>query len=1098
MKMIRLISAVLVLSITGMLRAQDTASIVGTVTDASGAAVADARVTLINAATQFTRTLATNSDGQYVASAIPPGEYEVRVEKQGFQKLARTGIRLTTASKLNVDLQLVVGSQTETVSVTATAPLLQSQSAEVSSLVDSRQMVTLPLVSRDFTDLVLLTPGAHAGSASNLGEGGSPYAMRGGANYSVNGALAAGNSYLVDGVYNRNLWLNTLVMVPVVDAIQEYRVMTSNYTAEYGESAGAITEVATKAGSNVFHGDVWEFLRNDKLNANTFFNNRGGLARPGFRRNEFGAAAGGPLVRNKTFFFGDYQGIRLTQPQTSTSTIPSLAQQQMVETGNFSALGTTIYNPYSTVIQNGARVRVPFANNRIPGNLLDPAAVGIFRLLPAPTSAGATNNYVFNPALTQRTDQFDVRLDQNLGAADRLFFRYGYDNSNQVVPGVIPAPANAGVPIGPYLSTATNGTITPLLTQSATLGYTRTINPTTVLQAHFAVVRWNADITPLGAGFNTAAALGIPGINISNLSGGLPAFTISGYQEIGDNSTFPENSHTTTFQLDSALTKVWGSHTFKLGLLFLRHRFNGFSAFPTRGTFDFNGQFSRQIGSTSSQSALADFALGAMDTATRNILNGTFGMRSWQLAPFLQDSWRVSDRLTLDLGLRWEINAPPYDVHDHWSNLNVATGQLAVAGLNGNGRRLRNFDLNTVAPRVGLAYALTSDRKTILRSGFGISYVDLLAGGAQLYKNLPYYFAQNITTDIAGAPVSTISQGLPIPVQPDINNQAALSTGSPNVWDMSLRQTEILQWSFGIQRQIRSDLMLDATYVGTRGERILVNSLNLNQSVPGPGGQGPRRPYFAISPNLVNVAYRTNAGDSKYESLQLHLEKRFSAGLNFGVSYTYASYLSDVGNPNGGGNSDIQNHSCVACNWGPTTDAYRHVFSLNHVYELPFGRDRDYFKTGPLAYILGGWNISGIWSVQSGGHFTPVLGTAVSNSAGGGTQRPNRIASGSLASGQSIDHWFDTAAFTAPSLYSFGNSGTGILTGPGYFNVDLSLVRRFRIREKFALDLRSEWFNAFNHANFNAPNAAIGTGQAGVISSTLPARIIQMAVKVTF
>ena len=327
----------------------------------------------------------------------------------------------------------------------------------------------------------------------------------------------------------------TLVMVPVVDAIQEYRVMTSNYTAEYGESAGAVTEVATKAGSNVFHGDAREFLRNDKLNANTFFNNRGGLARPGFRRNEFGAAAGGPLVRNKTFFFGDYQGIRLTQPQTNTSTIPSLAQQQMVETGNFSALGTTIYNSYSTVIQNGARVRVPFANNRIPGNLLDPAAVGIFRLLPAPTSAGATNNYVFNPALTQRTDQFDVRLDQNLGAADRLFFRYGYDNSNQVVPGVIPAPANAGVPIGPYLSTATNGTITPLLTQSGTLGYTKTINPTTVLQAHFAVVRWNADITPLGAGFNTAAALGIPGINISNLSGGLPAFTISGYQEIGDN-----------------------------------------------------------------------------------------------------------------------------------------------------------------------------------------------------------------------------------------------------------------------------------------------------------------------------------------------------------------------------------------------------------------------------------------------------------------------------------------------------------------------------------------------------------------------------------
>jgi hypothetical protein len=1097
MKTIRL-AAILSLLIAPLASAQDTASVVGTVTDVSGAAVAGARITLVNVATQFTRTLDTNAEGQYVASGIPTGEYVITAEKQGFQKLERTGVRLTTASKLNVDLQLAIGSQSQTVSVTATAPLLQSQSADVSALVDSRQMVTLPLVSRDFTDLVLLTPGAHVGSASNLAEGGSPYAMRGGANYSVNGAVAAGNSYLIDGVYNRNLWLNTLVMVPVVDAIQEYRVMTSNYTAEYGESAGAITEVATKSGSNEFHGDVWEFLRNDKLNANTFFNNRGGLRRPGFRRNEFGAAAGGPLVRNKTFFFGDYQGIRLTQPQTYTSTIPNLAQQQMVETGNFAALGTTIYNPYITTVQNGARVRTPFANNQIPASLLDPAAVGIFRLLPAPTSAGAANNFVFNPALTQQTDQFDVRLDQNLGTADRLFFRYAYDNSNQVVPGVIPAPGNSSVPIGPYLSTAAGGTTTPLLTQSATLGYTKTINPTSVLQAHFAFVGWKADITPLGAGFNSAAALGIPGINISDRSGGLPAFTISGYQEIGDNSTFPENSHTATFQLDGSLTKVWGAHTFKVGLLFLRHRFNGFSAFPTRGTFDFNGQFTRQIGTTSSQTALADFALGAMDTASRNVLNGTFGMRLWQLAPFLQDSWRVTDRLTMDLGLRWEIGAPPYDVHDHWANLNVGTGQLLVAGLNGNSRRLRNFDLNTAAPRVGLAYALTKDRKTILRSGFGISYVDMLAGGAQLYKNLPYYFAQTITTDIAGAPVSTVSQGFPIPVQPDINNQAALSTGSPNVWDMNLRQTEVLQWSFGIQRQIRSDLMLDVTYVGTRGERILLNSLNLNQSIPGAGAQGPRRPYFATNPNLVNVAYRTNSGDSKYESLQVHLEKRFSAGLNFGMSYTYASYLSDVGNPNGGGNSDIQNHACVACNWGPTTDDYRHVFSFNHVYELPFGRSRTYLRSGPLAYIFGDWNISGIWSVQSGGHFTPVLGTSVSNSSGGGTQRPNRVASGNLTSGQNIDHWFDTTAFAAPNLYSFGNSGTGILTAPAYFNVDLSLVRHFRIRERFSLDLRSEWFNAFNRANFNAPNATIGTAQAGVINSTLPPRIVQMAAKVTF
>jgi Carboxypeptidase regulatory-like domain len=1087
--------------IGGLLWAQDTASIVGVVSDPSGASIAGAEVTLVNDATGFTRVVETNASGEYVASSIPTGTYSITAVKAGFQKLQRSGVVLTAANKLNVDLQLEIGSQTQTISVTETAPLLQSQSSEVSSLVDSRQMVTLPLVSRDFTDLVLLTPGAHVGSASNLQEGGSPYAMRGGANYSVNGAIAAGNSYLVDGIYNRNLWLNTLVMVPVVDAIQEYRVLTSNYSAEYGESAGSVTEVETKSGSNEFHGAAWEFLRNDKLNANTFFNNRGGLPRAGFRRNEFGGTIGGPIIRNKTFFFGDYQGIRLTQPQTNTSTIPTVAQQQMVETGNFSGLGTTIYNPYATTVVNGNTVRTAFAGNQIPATLLDPAAVRIFHLLPAPTSAGLVNNYVFNPALTQQTDQFDVRVDQNLGASDHLFFRYSYDNSNQVVPGVIPSPANASVPIGPYLSTATNGTTTPLVNQSAVLGYTKTFNANTVLESHFGVVRWNANITPLGLAFNTASALGIPGININDKSGGLPAFTISGFQEIGDNSTYPEDSHITTFQLDSALTKVAGAHTFKAGLLFLRHRFNGFSAFPTRGTFDFNGQFTRQIGSTSSQTALADFALGATDSATRNILNGTFGMRLWQLAPFVQDDWRVTERLTLNLGFRWELDAPPLEVHNRWSNLNVATGQLLVAGLDGNGRSLRSIDYDTPAPRIGLAYALTSNRKTILRSGFGISYVDMDAGGAQLYKNLPFYFAQTITTDINGAPVSTISQGLPIPVQPGLTNEAALSSGSPNAWNQSLRETEILQWSFGIQQQLPSDTVLSVSYVATRGERILINSQNLNQSIPGPGSQNARRPYFAINPALVNVSYRTNAGDSKYESLQVHLEKRFSRGLTFGVSYTYASYLSDVGNPNGGGNSDIQNNLCIACNWGPTLDDYKHVLSINHVFELPFGRDRKYLRQGPAAWILGDWNLSGIWTAQSGPRFTPILGTSVSNSSGGGSQRPNRIASGNLSSGQTIDHWFDTSAFVAPTVYTFGNSGTGILTGPGYFDVDLSLVRHFPIRERFGLDVRSEWFNTFNRANFNAPasgGVTIGTAQAGAISSTFPARIIQMAVKVTW
>lgn len=1081
-----------------LLDAQNTATIVGIVTDQSGAAVPGAQLTVVSTATGFSRSVESNADGQYVVPSIPTGAYTVTVIRAGFQKLERFGIEVTAASKVEVNLELAVGSGTQSVSVTESAPLLQSQTASVSNLVGSQQIVGLPLVSRDFTNLVVLSPGVHVGASANLTEGGSPYAMRAGANYSVNGSIPQANSYLVDGIYNRNLWLNTLVMVPIVDSIQEYRVMTSNYSAEFGESAGAVTAVETKSGTNTFHGNAWEFLRNDKLNANTFFNNRQGVVRPPFRRNEFGATFGGPIVHNKTFFFADYQGIRLAQPQTITTTIPTLALRQMAITGDFSGLGTPIYNPFSTTTGiDGQTVRVAFPNNRIPTSLLDPAAGRILRLLPIPTSSASTNNFTFNPALTQQTDQFDVRADQIAGTSDRLFFRYGYDNSTQVVPGALPAPADAG--IGPYLATNGQGITTPLLNQSATLGYTKVLNPTTVSETHFGLIRWNARITPLGSAFSSATALGIPGINVNDRSGGLPGLTITGFQVLGDNSTYPENSQITTFQLDSSLSLIRGSHSIKLGGLFLRHRFNGFSSFPTRGAYTFNGQFTRQVNTSGSQTALADFALGVPDSVNRNILNGTFGMRRWTLAPYIQDSWRPTDRLTIELGFRWQVDAPPYDVHDHWSNLDIRTAKLLVAGVNGNGRRLRNFDLNTPAPRVGLTYALTSDRKTIVRSGFGISYINMDAGGAQLYKNPPYFFNQVIATNINGVPPITLSAGLPTPVQPEINNPAALSAGSFNVWDQSLRQSAILQWSFGVQRELRSDLMLDVAYVGSRGERILVNSLNLNQSVPGPGAQDVRRPYYTINPNLVNVSYRTNSGDSKYESLQVRLDKRFSKGLLFGVSYTWASYLSDVGLVNGGGNGDIQNHTCVACNWGPVPDDFTHVITVNHVYQLPLGPKRAYLKNGLLGALLGNWDINGIWSAHSGSRFTPVLGTNVSNSTGGGTQRPNRTADGNLAGEQrSVTRWFDTTAFTAPAQYAFGNSGTGILFAPGYFNVDLGVVRAFRITERFGLNLRGEAFNAFNRANFNAPNATIGIAQAGAINGTQSARIIQLAIKLSF
>ena len=1069
-------------------------TIVGTLTDQSGGVIPGANVKLVNDETQFTRTTTTNAEGQYVAYSVPTGTYTITVEQAGFQKLVRSGVRLTAADTVTIDLQLTLGSVEQTVQVTAETPLLQSQTAAVSSLVTNQQMVEMPLNGRTFTALLKLGPGAYTGSSGNLTT--SPYAMRGDVNISVNGSSAQNNSYLIDGMVNRNLWLSTLIMVPTVDSIQEVRMLTSNYSAEYGAAAGAVTIVQTKSGTNKLHGSAYEFLRNNKLDANSFFNNRSGVARPAFQRNEFGGTIGGPIRKDRTFFFGDYQGIRLRQPRTIVSTIPTLAQRAMVTTGDFSNAGFTIFDP-ENVVNNQ---RQAFAGNKIPLNRLDPVAVKMMALLPTPTSAAATRNFVFNPKVKQRTDQFDVRLDQNLGTSDRFFFKFSYDDTNLIQPGSLPSPANAGIPISPFLSADGTNTATtvPLKNWSVTLNYTKVLNTRMVNEVRLGVVRWNQNILPLGNEFKTADAIGIKGININDKSGGLPSMSITGFQGLGDNSTFPENSQTASIQYEDILSLSLGSHTMKFGGQYIRHRFNGFSAFPTRGDFAFNGQFTRQIATSTAATALSDFALGATSGINRNILVGTFGMRNWNLAAFADDTWRVTNRLTWNYGLRYELLAPPYEVYDRWSNFRVDTGKLEIAGKNGASRTLRKLDKNNFAPRMGITYMLTEDRKTVLRAGSGFSFVEAGQGGGQLYKNLPFFYSQVLTTDQNARPPYRLSDGIPAPVPPNQNDLVALSSGSPNAWDYNLKATKVMQWSIGVQREVITNLLVDVSYVGTR-TLGLIGTVNLNQSVPGAGAQGPRRPFFALNPNVTNVNYRTNYGDAKYHSLQTRVEKRAANGLTLSLAYTWSHYTSNGANINGGGNGPPQDIRCIRCEWGSSPDDRRHIFVLNHVYELPFGTGRHWLNKGVLGYVVGNWNLSGIWSLASGEHFTPTLAAAVSNSAGGGGDRPNRIGDGNLDSSQrTVDRWFDVAAFVTPAQFAFGNAGRGILVGPGNYNVDLGVHRNFRFTEQWRMSLRWEMFNAFNRTNFGTPNASIGNATVGQISTTAPARVMQLALKLSF
>jgi len=1069
-------------------------SVVGTVTDQAGAAVVGAKLTLVNESTRFTRVATTNASGQYVAYSIPTGAITITAEMPGFQKLVRSGVQLTAADTLTVDLRITIGNVAETIEVTGTAPLLQTQTATVSSLVTNQQMVEMPLNGRTFTALLKLSPGAYTGSSGNLTT--SPYAMRGDVNISVNGSSAQNNTYLIDGMVNRNLWLSTLVMVPTVDAIQEVRMLTSNYSAEYGGAAGAITVVQTKSGGNQLHGSLYEFLRNDKLDANTFFNNRLGVAKPAFRRNEFGGTIGGPIRKDKTFYFADYQGIRLRQPRSIVSSIPTIAHRGMISSGDFSGLGVSIFDPEN--VSNG--LRVPFPGNRIPTARLDPAALRITSLLPTPTSSAATRNFVFNPTIEQRTDQFDVRLDHNIGQSDRVFFKYSYDNTNLLSPGSLPSPANPSIPLGPYLSAdGINSAITvPLKNFSATFNYTKVFGANIVNEVRLGAVRWNQGIVPLGNPFKSSDAAGIPGINVNDKSGGLPALSITGFQVLGDNSTYPEESRTVSFQYEDILTVVKGSHTIKMGGMFVQNRFNGFSAFPTRGDFAFNGQFTRQIGTAAATTALADWALGATSGINRNILVGTFGMRFWNFSTFVDDTWRVNNRLTWNFGMRYELLTPPYEVYNRWANFRIDTARLDVAGRNGASRRLRNLDTNNLSPRTGLTYMLTKDRKTVFRAGAGISYVEAGQGGGQLYKNLPFFYSQVVATDQNARPATLLRNGLGAPVPPNIEDPVALSSGNPNAWDYDLQSTRAMQWSMGIQREIISDLIVDVSYVGTRTLGLIAN-VNLNQSIPGPGAQNSRRPFFAINPNVTNIAYRTNYGAAKYHSLQTKIEKRYRRGLTMSAAYTWSHYMANAANINGGGNGPPQDNRCYRCEWGNTPDDRRHILVVNHVYELPFGKGRQWVSKGLLSHLVGPWNVSGIWSMSTGEHFTPTLAAAVSNSAGGGGARPNRLADGNLSdSSRSIDRWFDLAAFATPAQFTYGNSANGILVGPGNFNLDLGVHRNFQFTERWKASFRWEMFNTTNRANFITPNASIGNPTVGQISNTAPARIMQLALKLNF
>jgi hypothetical protein len=1063
-----------------------TGTILVTVRDSSGAVVPNAKVTITNLATGVSEISRTNSIGAYVVPTLIPGSYEVIVEKAGFRKSIRTGILLQVDQKIPVDVTLEVGATTQSIQVSGRSPMVRTQTSGGSQVITARDIRTLPLNVRGFAQLVNLDTGAVPNYYS-LGGNFNPDNPQAISDTNVNGMGTDMNEWAIDGISDNENYFNFLTVSPSIDAIQEFKVTTNNYSAEYGHAAGAEVQVAIKSGTNQFHGEAYEFLRNSKLDASDFFTNEAGAKIPRFQQNQFGGNLGGPIKKGRVFFFADYEGYRSRQGESEFETLPTMLQRQGIftETGN-----PTIYNPYNIDPTTGHPL--PFANNTIPPSLIEPAAAKVMALLPAPnlTVPIGQANYYGSNSVSHDINTTDGRVDYRIGDKDQFFARYSF------LQAVLSNPPFLGTVIGgdPFIAA-----LSDTHNQNAVISETHTFNSRTINEFRFGINRvrtnWGAFTTQ-----NTSDQVGIPGINnFCQFCSGLPRITIAGFNSLGASPYAPTRRHDTDFQLVDNATFIRGRHTFKVGTD-LRHLSGSLFQTPNSiGEFDFDQRFTSDLGASGTGSGIASFLLGRYESAERQGEKLDPDWRTKQLFFYGQDDFRVNEKLTLNLGLRYDYYAP--DAHTRYaSQFDPATGnmlQLCVAISCDGGIQP---DRNDWGPRIGFAYS--PDRgKTAIRSGFGISYTPEQQGFLEGYQ-FPKVIGQTLTpaNSLTISPSDPVlSEGLPLP--PPVATRPGAPPGTfisadPTYWlDPNLPMPRIYQWSLDIQRSITPTLLLDAAYVGNSGNHIQVD---LPGNYPEPGvvtATGlplqEARPYYSVDPNMTVISKITNSGSSTYHSLQLKLQKRFSSGLSFLAAYTW-SHAFNVGGNYTNPDQYMRNKSP----YGPLQ-----TLSVSYIYELPFGQGRRWGKAwkGVTNSALGGWEVSGITTYRSGFPFTPGITSTLDNGMG---NAPNRICNGSVPD-PTINRWFNWQCFVSPPTNVFGNSGYNILYGPHFQDWDFAALKNFRFSESGYLQFRAEFFNLPNNVDFGNPNAFIcggfcGEGTITGLAGGYNPRQIQFALKLHF
>jgi hypothetical protein len=1074
----RLTGVIAVIALASALQAQTgTSAITGVVLDATTSPVADATVRLINDDSGTRQATRSNEAGVYRFAALLPGTYRIEAEVSGFDKFVRGGLTLAVGQVLPVDLKLQIGRLSEAVTVTETVPVTESQSSSVAQLVNRKMVAGLPMPNRAATSLIALAPGV---VMIDTGQGAENYPV-----FSVAGGRARNQHFTLDGGNVTNAVGLTrpqqMTSLPM-DAMQEFRVISNSYSAEHGHSTGGVITLSTRSGTNELHGSVFEFLRNSAFDARNFF----AAEKAPLRMHQFGASLGGPVRKDKTHFFTTWEQTRQLTSTINLQTVPTLAQR----TGDFSGL-RAIYDPATTV----GRERLPFAGNKIPESRFDPvakAALSWWPLTNRPANGAGGNNYAANSDSILHRDILVSKLDHHLRSNDQLTFRYYLndsfiDNRGSFAP-----------------KSAPDANLNDVRIQSLLAGHTHTFGPAVINELKVSFFQRKFIDERYGYGENLAAGIGLTGVS----DAAFPTFTLPGYATLGGNVGRHQTPIRDT-QFLEAVSWFRSRHAIKIGVEHRRGRNTETRDRSSAGAFGIAPLITSRPGSPGTGDAFASFLLGEVNSAGVNV-SDQITSRAYYWAFYAQDDWRITDRLTINFGLRWEAELPRRVDEDRQNSFDPAArnpvsgtpGIVTFSGRNGLPRQAFRTDWNNFGPRLGFAYRLPFAAETVVRAGAGIFYGSTVS---------------NTIGDTASTGFST-SAAYVVP-QADLVSAMQLRNGFPAFSRQPLeagfgaaapgqrpytavgffehdRPTPLsYQYNLSVQRQVTRDTVLELGYMANVSHHLTANDLSLNQVNParmGPGDAQALRPFPQFS-NVFNI--NPAVGNSTYHGGFARGEKRFSSGLSFLAHYTWSKFLDDVASSTEYG--DPQSYMDAynrRLDKGLSGTDVPHRTVLSALYEIPRLRGHRYLNA-----IAGGWKFGAFATWQSGATFTVTTLANTTNAFSAGALRPDVVANPKLAPAErSLQRWFNTDVFRNPALFKFGTAPRSVLRGPFQKTVDLTLAKEFSVSESWRLDLRSEFYNAFNHANFDLPGRTLGAADFGEILSARPGRTVQLGLRLSF